>query len=332
MDVLRLMPGVPPTENPLYPRCKHHLGWDDDTLRVGDALHAQGFAVIDFPDAEFEARAERIKQALAPQFDFTQWRAEGWSRNAGLRIQDAWRSNDDVKAIATNPTILRLLATLYGRRAFPFQTLNFPVGTQQHYHSDALHFSSVPERFVAGVWVALEDIHEDAGPLLYYPGSHTLPIYADEHVGVVSSGPSDTYAHGDRYVAMWEALTSGLDLRPQVFTARKGQALIWAANLLHGGHRQQNPMLTRWSQVTHYYFDDCAYYTPFLSDAFFGRIAFRDDITDISTGEVIANRYCGREIPPAFIATTSWLPPAKRFSRRVRRWLSALLERRVDRP
>ena len=56
-----------------------------------------------------------------------------------------------------NTGILSLFSTLYGRRAWPFQTLNFPVGTQQHYHSDSVHFSSVPERFMCGVWVDLED-------------------------------------------------------------------------------------------------------------------------------------------------------------------------------
>ena len=30
---------------------------------------------------------------------------------------------------------------------------------------------------MCGVWVALEDITEDNGPLHYYPGSHRLPDY-----------------------------------------------------------------------------------------------------------------------------------------------------------
>jgi hypothetical protein len=49
------------------------------------------------------------------------------------------------------------------------------------------------------------------------------------------------------------------------FFACKGQALIWAANLLHGGSVQHDPARTRWSQVTHYYFRDCIYYTPAFS-------------------------------------------------------------------
>ena len=47
-------------------------------------------------------------------------------------------------AIASNVNILRLLQMLYSRRCFPFQTLNFPVGTQQPRHTDSVHFSSAP--------------------------------------------------------------------------------------------------------------------------------------------------------------------------------------------
>ena len=28
---------------------------------------------------------------------------------------------------------------------------------------------------MCGVWIALEDIHEDSGPLIYYPKSHRSP-------------------------------------------------------------------------------------------------------------------------------------------------------------
>jgi len=249
------------------------LDFEPETKRVAMDLHLKGYAVITFPDVEFDAVAGRIKQTLASQFDFDGWRQHGWTQNAGLRVQDAWQSCADVRRLAVNEQVLSLLSMLYGRRAFPFQTLNFPVGTQQHYHTDAVHFSSVPERFMCGIWVALEDINEDAGPLLYYPGTHRLPIFVNEHLSVTameSAGPYDNYA---KFETVWRALVNGLGLEPQRFCVHKGEALIWAANLLHGGDRHQNANLTRWSQVTHYYFDDCAYYTPLLSDPFCGSIA-----------------------------------------------------------
>jgi len=44
-------------------------------------------------------------------------------------------------AIAANRDVLDLLSRLYGRQAFPFQTLDFPAGTQQNLHTEIVHFS-----------------------------------------------------------------------------------------------------------------------------------------------------------------------------------------------
>jgi hypothetical protein len=199
-----------------------------------------------------------------------------------------------VRAIAANAHVMALLSKLYGRRAFPFQTLNFPVGTQQHFHSDSIHFSSVPERFMCGVWLAMEDIHPDAGPLVYYPGSHRWPIIQNEMIGKVIDGARDFLAQ-EPYEATWRALAETSGVQPELFMPKKGQALIWAANLLHGGSRQIDPQRTRWSQVTHYYFDDCVYYTPAYSDPMLGKLDMRR-IVDISTGEVAPNIYIDRPV------------------------------------
>ena len=99
-----------------------------------------------------------------------------WFRN-NIRIQDLWQYSDSVKELACHPKIMDTLKMLYEREPVPFQTLNFKVGTQQKAHSDTLHFSSLPARYMCGVWVALEDITEDNGPLFYYPGSHRNPEY-----------------------------------------------------------------------------------------------------------------------------------------------------------
>ena len=100
------------------------------------------------------------------------------------RVQDAWLKSDAVRALATHPQIVRLLALAYGRKPVPFQTLNFQKGTQQDVHSDAIHFHSEPERFMCGVWIALEDVTQGAGPLDYLPGSHKLPVLTMQAAGV----------------------------------------------------------------------------------------------------------------------------------------------------
>ncbi len=288
--VSNALPGVPDVESPLFESLFQSKNISRETLEIARKLREDGFAVIDFPEPEFDRMAETIIQTLNDQYDWEGWRA---GQKDSLRIQDGWKTLPEVKQIACNETVLQLLSDLYGRRAFPFQTLNFSVGTQQHFHSDSVHFSSLPERFMVGVWVALEDIDSDNGPLLYYPGSHKLPIFTNEHLGVnpPQDGPNP-YSHYPRYMEAWRAIVDALSLKPLEFYARKGQALIWSANLLHGGAAQKDLGRTRYSQVTHYFFDDCCYYTPMGSAPFLGRLQLRE-VVDISTGQAVPNRLNG---------------------------------------
>ena len=176
------------------------------------------------------------------------------------RVQDAWHVSENVKALALAPRVLEVLEELYGRKPLPFQSINFRRGTEQAPHSDALHFSSIPEGYMCGVWVALEDIDMDNGPLVYYPGSQKLPMVTMSEVGVDAS--KSEYERYEQHIA---AVIEREGLEPEYGTIRKGQALLWASNLLHGGAIQGDMARTRHSQVTHYFFEDCRYYTPMLS-------------------------------------------------------------------
>lgn len=178
-----LFPGLPLIESPLFPALKADWGLSAEEERIADDLHDKGYAVLDFPDSDLDSRIDRIRAHLGPLHgvDFTD--PDSDKTIGERRIQDAWTFDTDVRAIAVNQTVIDLLSKLYGRLAFPFQTLNFPVGTQQDAHTDFVHFSSLPERFMCGVWLALEDIDADAGPLFYYPGSHRWPAMSNALIG-----------------------------------------------------------------------------------------------------------------------------------------------------
>lgn len=277
------LPGIPNIESPFFEQIFDVNTCDPYLREIAVQLRDKGFAVISFPDVDFEQKAENIKQELYSHYD---WKAHKKNPKNSLRVQDAWKFNNDVKSIATNNSILELLELLYGRKVVPFQTLNFPMGTQQHFHSDAIHFSSIPERFMCGVWVALEDIELDNGPLEYYPGSHKWPIYTNEHIGLSITPKkkvNQTFYHD-----AWQQLVKSTGVEKQTFLAKKGEALIWTANLLHGGAPQLNLNKTRWSQVTHYYFENCVYYTPMHSEPYKGLIDYRN-IINICTGEIVPN-------------------------------------------
>jgi hypothetical protein len=125
-----IFPGVPRIESPVFNSDPLVDLTEAETVVARD-LHRQGFAVIDFPDPELDDRFERIKANFGTRSDIPFDGSTADKTKAERRVQDAWQFDADAKAIASNPRILKLLSNLNGHPAFPFQTLNFPVGTQQ---------------------------------------------------------------------------------------------------------------------------------------------------------------------------------------------------------
>lgn len=245
-------------------------------LSAGDETKARSFArdgylILDLPLQEMNALVETIKQTLDVQLQQTR------------RIQDAWKTIPAVRELASAPSILSLLRTLYEREPIPFQTLNFRIGTEQPTHSDALHFHTFPQRFMCGAWVALEDVDENNGPLSVYPGSHRFPVWELHDFGLENLKAEEAHHLYEDAIAK---MVEGLGLQKKTLPLKKGQVILWAANLLHRGEPIRDPSRTRWTQVTHITFDGCALYTPHRSDLLHGIIHMRP-LIDIRTGEEI---------------------------------------------
>lgn len=193
------------------------------------------------------------------------------------RYTDEWSKSKNVRKIALAPVPLALLRDIYGREPRPFQTLNFRVGTQQSAHSDAVHFNTEPPGFMCAVWVALEDIDMDNGPLIYYPGSHKLPELRPSDVGIkIEAGQQEVSGedYHDAYEPFVQKQIEREGMQPEYGTLRKGQALLWATNLLHGGTAVRDPSRTRHSQVTHYFFEGARLWTPLLTGE--GQVSYRE--------------------------------------------------------
>jgi len=179
---------------------------------------------------------------------------------------------------------------LYEREPIPFQTLNFQVGTEQHAHADAVHFSCIPPRYMCGVWVALEPTDSENGPLFYYPGSHRLP-----ELTMYDLGQTLEEVRYDQYEEFQYRLMEELGIEPVEFHAEKGDAFLWASNIVHGGRPVREAGRTRWSQVSHYYFEGGIYYTPVFSDPVTGRLLLKE-IVDLKTMEPVAHSHNGRPL------------------------------------
>jgi hypothetical protein len=253
---------------------------------IATKFHAQGYIAI--PQIVPTDLCDRVRQQVEPMFE----EEEAIARR---RVPDAWsKGADAVRDLAVFAPIQDLLRVLYERRPIPFQTLDFKWGTEQRGHSDSIHFSCIPARYMCGVWVALEDVDESNGPLFYFPGSHRLPELTGYDLGY--SADDDFYP---QYEDFQHALMGDLDIEPVEFHAAKGDALIWSSNVVHGGGPIGNSGSTRWSQVSHYFFDGCIYYQPHASEMPTGQLRLLD-VTDLNTMQPFEPTYNGR---PIFVRT-----------------------------
>lgn len=266
-------------EVPLY-LTKDYASLDEEERSVAVSLREKGYAVLKsfIPDELIDRAIKKCEGS---------YQSNSRHLNANRRLPDGWRYFKEVREVACNPNLIKLLSKVYGRRAFPFQTLNFEVGTEQRLHSDAFHFQSIPNLFMSGVWVAFEKTSRENGALRYVEGSHLFPFNSCDSIGIsTASVGGDPYEFYSGYEAFIEQLVHASNANVNLIEMEKGDVLIWSANLIHGGSPILDPKLTRKSQVTHYFYDDCVYFSPIKSDLSDGKFFLRQP-TDIFRSQKI---------------------------------------------
>jgi len=176
------------------------------------------------------------------------------------KLMFANRLSAPIRQITYDQRLTDLLSFILDKEVVPFQTINFSQGSNQRAHSDSIHMTTYPLGYLIAVWIALEDTNPDNGPLFYYPGSHRLPYLLNsdfnEGTTLLTLGKKDYGDYEDRIAALIEEKK----LEKGIFLAKKGDILIWHANLLHGGLPVRDPGLTRKSMVIHYYAKDVIKY------------------------------------------------------------------------
>lgn len=194
------------------------------------------------------AETERLQQAGKLKF------------TNGNKLMFANRISPVIQNVTTHPAITRVLNFLLGKNVVPFQTINFINGSEQKAHSDSIHMTTYPLGYLIAAWIALEDITPDNGPLFYYPGSHKLPFLLNSDYNTSSSLLTlGTKKYSD-YEDVLQAMVDEKHFEAKPFLAKKGDVLIWHANLIHGGAPITNKKSTRKSMVVHYYADDVIKY------------------------------------------------------------------------
>jgi phytanoyl-CoA hydroxylase len=159
-------------------------------------------------------------------------------------------------AISVNPKVMAILDVLFGEETSVYTSLTFKYGSQQVVHRDTPHFATWPSNRFVGAWTALEDIHEDAGPLFYHPGAHRFHLDPGEFMRAARARTPNATEQEMSLLAL--DLYNGAVIRksnamcaPITLDLRAGDTVIWHPNLPHGGSPAKNSALTRWSIVFH---------------------------------------------------------------------------------
>ena len=177
---------------------------------------------------------------------------ESRDRRTRYRIHDAHSHAESFRDLYLEPNIHRWIDLLLGEPGVAIQSLYFQYGSEQMLHRDPIVVPTSADGHLFAAWIALEDIEDGAGALVYVPGSHRLPYYefrpGEYRFDAASMGAAEIEAGN----AFEDEQMQRHGLEPRVFTAKRGQVLLWHANLRHGGSPVTDPDKTRRSFVVHF--------------------------------------------------------------------------------
>ena len=227
-----------------------------------------GYCVIDFSHLSKKIDKINLKIDLKLKRKNIKTNPKAFHYNSSPRIVESWKYIKEVREIAHNKKLNKILRYLKNnRKPLPFSTINFIKGTEQPLHSDYIHFATIPDFYLVGVWLALEDVHINAGPLAIVEKSHKFPLLNNDKLKLkIPTNENELKKNYTIYEKEVKNILKKKKSKIKQIIIKKGEIIIWDANLLHGALKITDKKLTRKSLVFHYHFDDCKkYYNPIYS-------------------------------------------------------------------
>lgn len=227
-----------------------------------------GYAVIDLP--HLHKKIDIINKKIDKQIKRRKIKTnpKAFHYNTSPRIVESWRYIKEVREIAHDKKLKKLLSYLKNKKKpLPFSTINFIKGTEQPLHSDYIHFATKPDFYLVGLWMALEDVNKNAGPLAIVERSHKFPVLNNEKLKLsIPKNEKELKQNYTKYEKKVVQILRNKKSKIKEIIIKKGQIILWDANLLHGAKKIKNKKITRKSLVFHYHFDKCKkYYNPIYS-------------------------------------------------------------------
>ena len=141
--------------------------------------------------------------------------------------------------LLTGPAIQQAMRALFGEAGRLVHTMYFDANQATWAHRDGDYLDSCAAGRMVGVWVAVEDIHPQAGRFYVVPGSHRLAL---------DGGDPNGAAYKARLQAFVQSEANAM-LAPQM---RRGDAILWSALTVHGSLPTGDARQSRRSFTGHY--------------------------------------------------------------------------------
>jgi len=193
------------------------------------------------PDLLYQSHIDRTTRPLQTAVD-----------RLGTRVVDSFVALPQALDLFTSPALMRFLTLVFGADPHLFQSLSFDQGSQQGLHQDTAYVVVDHPLELAACWIALEDVIPGSGELIYLPGSHRFADYDFGRGKKHWSGEPNDQAVHTAWSAWLHEEGARRGLAQKSFLAKKGDILIWHADLAHGGAQVTNTALTRQSLVGHF--------------------------------------------------------------------------------
>jgi phytanoyl-CoA hydroxylase len=152
-----------------------------------------------------------------------------------------------------SPELLQGLSATTGfARHNLMQSMLFDANAATPPHQDWWYLDSVPNGHLLGAWIALEDIHEDAGRFYVMPGTHRVAMH------------EANMPHSDWLARMRDFMVRNRDA-VRAPALRKGDVLFWNSRTIHGALETQDLAYSRKSLTAHFMPADMTFGNLFTS-------------------------------------------------------------------
>lgn len=171
----------------------------------------------------------------------------GWTETAYMRYPS-------LMDLCTDPGIAAELEKLLGEPAGVHLNLTGWISTFRNWHQDTYLNPAHVGDYYAAVWIALDDVHPDAGPFQYVGGSHRWNRLTQEKIGTVVNLSDPMWPQHTEAILtpLVEEETAKRGAEVTTYLPKKGDVLIWHSRLYHRGSVPNLPGAYRGACIAHF--------------------------------------------------------------------------------